>query len=116
MNGLVIDFHALRHTFGTRVDVLPNVKDNTVISLMRHAPRGQTYGRYVHESMDRMVAAVNALPSYEMLGEPPSLPPNFWQGGGGGKNDSQKAVAAKKLNGVSEGTRTPGLLSHSQVL
>lgn len=59
--GRVIDLHALRHTFGTRL-VANGVDIKTTQSLMRHSTPNLTLGVYVHKDNQRLAAAVGALP------------------------------------------------------
>jgi len=59
--GRVIDLHALRHTFGTRL-VANGVDIKTAQSLMRHSTPNLTLSIYVHKDNQRMAAAVAALP------------------------------------------------------
>ena len=56
-----LDFHSLRHTFGTN---LANAKVYPKVAqiLMRHSDINLTMNRYTHESHDTKVAAIDALP------------------------------------------------------
>ena len=59
--GRVVDLHALRHTYGTRL--IANGADiKTTQALMRHSTPSLTLGIYVHKDTDRLAAAVAALP------------------------------------------------------
>jgi integrase len=59
--GRVLDLHALRHTYGTRL-VAAGVDIKTVQALMRHSSPELTLGIYVHADKGRMKDAVAALP------------------------------------------------------
>ena len=61
--GRVLDLHALRHTFGTRLGRMPGVDPKSVQTLMRHSDPRLTFGIYVHSDKARLQAAVAALPS-----------------------------------------------------
>ena len=62
INGEIIDFHALRHTFGTR-----HAKAGTPVQklkkLMRHASINTTMEYYVHLDTEDIRAAIESLPS-----------------------------------------------------
>ena len=60
--GRVLDLHALRHTFGTRLGRMPGVDPKSVQTLMRHSDPRLTFGIYVHSDKARLQAAVNGLP------------------------------------------------------
>jgi integrase len=59
--GRVLDLHALRHTFGSRL-VAAGVDIKTVQSLMRHSTPVLTLGIYVHCDRARLRQAVEQLP------------------------------------------------------
>jgi len=61
--GRVVDCHALRHTFGTRLGRMPGVDPKSVQTLMRHSDPRLTFGIYVHSDKARLQAAVDMLPS-----------------------------------------------------
>lgn len=69
--GRVLDMHALRHTFGTRLGRLPGVDPKTVQSLMRHSDPRLTFGVYVHSDAARLKAAVQNLPTLEPQNQDP---------------------------------------------
>lgn len=60
--GRVLDLHALRHTFGTRLGRMPNVDLKSVQTLMRHSDPRLTFGIYVHSDKARLKAAMGMLP------------------------------------------------------
>ncbi|HLX62418.1 MAG TPA: tyrosine-type recombinase/integrase [Planctomycetota bacterium] len=60
--GRTVDLHALRHTFGTRLN--NNGADvKTIQALMRHSTAAMTLGVYIHKSKNQMTAAVESLPA-----------------------------------------------------
>ena len=61
--GQVVDLHALRHTFGTRLGSTPGIDPKSVQTLMRHSTPNLTFSVYVHSDKSRLQAAVDALPS-----------------------------------------------------
>jgi len=61
-SGRVLDLHALRHTFGTRLGATPGIDPKSVQTLMRHSDARLTFGVYVHSDKGRLKAAVSALP------------------------------------------------------
>ncbi len=65
--GRVLDLHALRHTFGTRLGRMPGIDPKSVQTLMRHSDPRMTFGIYVHSDKARLAAAIAQLPS---VGEP----------------------------------------------
>lgn len=71
-SGRVLDLHALRHTYGTRL-VAAGVDIKTVQMLMRHSTPEMTLGIYVHSDKTRLTAAVAALPELQSRGT--SVPP-----------------------------------------
>ena len=76
----VLDFHALRHTYISRV-ADTGAAPAVVQRLARHADPRMTFGRYVHPDRDAAAAAVAALP----VGPSPSAPaevPAVTPGGG----------------------------------
>ena len=60
--GRVVDVHALRHTYGTRLARTPGIDPKTVQTLMRHATPNLTFGVYVHADQDRLMRAAMSLP------------------------------------------------------
>jgi len=78
--GRVVDLHALRHTFGTRLGRMPGIDPKTVQTLMRHADPRITFCIYVHSDKNRLLSAVNLLPALK-----PATP----------KSESSIAVALK---------------------
>jgi integrase len=64
--GRVLDLHALRHTFGTRLGRMPGVDPKSVQTLMRHSDPRMTFGVYVHSDKARLMAAVAQLPAIEL--------------------------------------------------
>ena len=60
--GRVLDLHALRHTFGTRLGRMPGIDPKSVQTLMRHSDPRLTFGIYVHSDKARLKAAVAELP------------------------------------------------------
>lgn len=64
--GRVLDLHALRHTFGTRLGRMPGIDPKSVQTLMRHSDPRMTFGIYVHSDRARLQAAVALLPSLEV--------------------------------------------------
>jgi integrase len=64
--GRVLDLHALRHTFGTRLGRMPGVDPKSVQTLMRHSDPRMTFGVYVHSDKVRLAAAVALLPAIEL--------------------------------------------------
>jgi integrase len=67
--GRVVDLHALRHTFGTRLGRTPGVDPKSVQTFMRHSDPRMTFGVYVHSDKDRLKAVAAALPE---IGTPKS--------------------------------------------
>ncbi len=61
--GRVVDLHALRHTFGTRLGATPGIDPKSVQTLMRHSTPNLTFSVYVHSDKSRLKAAVCALPT-----------------------------------------------------
>ncbi len=61
-DGRYIDFHALRHTYVTRL-VQSGASPKTAQTLARHSTVQLTLGRYSHTGMFDKTAAVDALPS-----------------------------------------------------
>lgn len=61
----VVDFHALRHTFCTRIGADPSVSFATAMSLMRHTSP-QTTKRYLHHRFTDMVSAIAKLPVHRL--------------------------------------------------
>jgi site-specific recombinase XerD len=66
--GRVLDLHALRHTFGTRL-IAAGVDIKTVQALMRHSTPVLTLGIYVHSDRARLRQAVEQLPELAPLPE-----------------------------------------------
>ncbi len=67
--GHVLDFHALRHTFGTnlaRAGVSPKVAQE----LMRHSDINLTMGTYTHVGLYDLNAAVESLPAFALTPTP----------------------------------------------
>ncbi|GMV83418.1 MAG: hypothetical protein AMXMBFR7_46020 [Planctomycetota bacterium] len=64
--GRVVDLHALRHTYGTRL-IAAGVDIKTVQALMRHSSPELTLGIYVHADKDRMREAVKRLPKFSIV-------------------------------------------------
>ena len=62
-SGKVVDFHALRHTYGTHL-IQAGADPKTVQVLMRHAKAETTLGIYVHSDRQRMKDAVARLPDF----------------------------------------------------
>lgn len=60
--GLVADFHALRHTYISRI-VRSGASAKAAQTLARHSTVQLTVGRYAHASLYDLTAAVDALPS-----------------------------------------------------
>ncbi len=60
-NGLVADFHALRHTFITNL-AAGGIHPKTAQSLARHSTITLTMGRYSHVLMGEQSAALEVLP------------------------------------------------------
>lgn len=60
--GRVIDLHALRHTFGTRLGRTPGADPKSVQTLMRHSDPRMTFGVYVHSDTDRLKSVAAMLP------------------------------------------------------
>ena len=79
--GRVLDLHALRHTFGTRLGHLPGVDPKTVQTLMRHSDPRLTFTVYVHADRARLRAAVGSLadlgptPKSDASSDPRVAPP-----------------------------------------
>ena len=65
-SGRVLDLHALRHTFGTRLGRMPGIDPKSVQTLMRHSDPRMTFGIYVHSDKARLQAAVALLPAIEL--------------------------------------------------
>lgn len=61
-SGRVVDLHALRHTFGTRLGLTPGIDPKSVQTLMRHSTPNLTFAIYVHADKSRLRAAVAGLP------------------------------------------------------
>ncbi|HEY3325054.1 MAG TPA: phage portal protein [Planctomycetota bacterium] len=74
--GRVLDLHALRHTFGTRLGRMPGVDPKSVQTLMRHSDPRMTFGVYVHSDKARLAAAVAQLPKIGYAAPQPALAPN----------------------------------------
>jgi hypothetical protein len=66
--GRVADFHALRHTFITRL-VRAGVKPKEAQALARHSTITLTMDRYAHTGLHDVAAAVGALPALPSRGE-----------------------------------------------
>jgi integrase len=66
--GRVLDLHALRHTFGTRL-IAAGADIKTVQALMRHSTPVLTLGIYVHSDRARLRQAVEQLPELAPLPE-----------------------------------------------
>jgi len=62
--GRVLDLHALRHTYGSRL-VAAGVDIKTVQTLMRHSSPELTLGIYIHTDKQRLKDAVEALPDVD---------------------------------------------------
>jgi integrase len=60
--GRVIDLHALRHTFGTRLGMNPAIDPKSIQTLMRHSTPTLTFKLYVHPNKERLRNAVASLP------------------------------------------------------
>jgi len=60
--GLVADFHALRHTYISRI-VRIGASAKTAQTLAKHSSVSLTLGRYAHAARFDLTAAVEALPS-----------------------------------------------------
>src|SRR5205823_8352515 len=60
--GRVIDFHALRHTYVSRI-VQSGASAKTAQALARHSTVQLTLGRYAHAALFDKRAAVEAMPS-----------------------------------------------------
>ncbi len=60
--GLVTDFHALRHTYISRI-VQGNASPKVAQELARHSTVTLTLGRYAHTGLYDLAAAVNDLPA-----------------------------------------------------
>ncbi len=58
----ILDLHALRHTFGTRLGQLPGIDPKTVQTLMRHSDPRLTFAVYVHSDQDRLKTALAQFP------------------------------------------------------
>jgi integrase len=61
-SGRTVDFHALRHTFGTRL-VAGGADIKSVQALMRHATPTITMAIYVHSDRTRMTSALACMPT-----------------------------------------------------
>ena len=59
--GRVLDFHALRHSFGAAL-AASGVHPKDAQALMRHSTISLTMDRYTHTSRQQLAAAVSALP------------------------------------------------------
>jgi integrase len=62
-SGRIVDLHALRHTFGTRLGRMPSIDPKSVQALLRHSDPRLTFGVYVHSDRERLAAAVALLPT-----------------------------------------------------
>ena len=103
-----IDFHSLRHTFGTLL-AASGVHPKTAQDLMRHSDINLTMSRYTHSLRDRQVTAINSLPNLdsqanqvqEMTGtdNTPTITANAVSEKRNSKNNSDKngAVICAKL-------------------
>ena len=60
-SGRVVDFHALRHTFGSLL-ASSGVHPKTAQELMRHSDINQTMSRYTHTFRGQVSKAIAALP------------------------------------------------------
>lgn len=69
--GRRLDFHALRHTFSTNLD-LAGCSRATKKKLMRHAPDDVTDG-YTHAELSEMAAVLRRLPSPEAAVSQPAV-------------------------------------------
>ena len=65
-SGRVVDLHALRHTFGTRLGATPGIDPKSVQTLMRHSTPNLTFAVYVHSDKTRLKSAVAAMPTISM--------------------------------------------------
>lgn len=70
--GRVVDLHALRHTFGTRLGSTPGIDPKSVQTLMRHSTPNLTFSVYVHSDKSRLQAAVAALPAIQPIPAQPA--------------------------------------------
>ena len=59
-----LDFHALRHTFGTLL-AASGVHPKTAQELMRHSDINLTMGIYTHAQTEQVKAAINDLPDFQ---------------------------------------------------
>jgi len=61
VSGRVVDLHALRHTFATRLGRTPGIDPKTVQTLLRHSTPMLSFGIYVHADRERIRDAVKRL-------------------------------------------------------
>ncbi len=61
-----IDFHGLRHTFGTML-AASGVHPKTIQTLMRHSDINLTMSRYSHSLREHQASAIEKLPDFESL-------------------------------------------------
>lgn len=59
--GRVVDLHALRHTFATRLGQTPGIDPKSVQTLLRHSTPNLSFGVYVHSSRERLREVVYAM-------------------------------------------------------
>ena len=60
-----IDFHSLRHTFGTLL-AESGVHPKVAMDLMRHSDINLTMALYTHSNQEQAIAAIDAIPSFEV--------------------------------------------------
>ena len=125
MNGYgVVDFHSLRHTFGTQL-AKSGVMPQEAQKLMRHSDINLTMGIYTHIGFQEKADAVNKLPPIQILRQkqlktgtadvPENFSTNFSENpikiqqnpakssnDGFGRNSSDKAITPCKTSELQE--------------
>ncbi len=94
-DGRVLDFHALRHTFGTLL-AASNVHPRVAQDLLRHSTITLTMGVYTHTTLDSRMGALDKLPDIKA-----AEPENEVEGG---ENTAYGSVYGSKwvaFNGIS---------------
>lgn len=64
----IVDFHSLRHTFGTLL-ANADVHPKTAQDLMRHSDINLTMGRYTHTLREQKAKAIDSMPKIEIRQE-----------------------------------------------
>ena len=101
-DGRVIDFHALRHTYISRI-VSGGARAKVAQHLARHSTVTLTLGRYAHAALHDVAAAVNDLPSILPAASPSQANADALQATG---TDDAETGKGPKMRGPSLGPRS----------